>query len=43
MSSFQHQDAIGAERERIDLSIAGFIYGFCLGVGAGLALGLFFA
>lgn len=43
MSSFEHQDAIDAERERIDLSIAGFLYGLVIGLGIGVALATFFA
>ena len=41
MSAFAHPDA--RETERIDVSLAGFIYGLVIGVGIGVALAIFFA
>lgn len=43
MSSFEHQDAMQREQERVDVSLAGFLYGLGLGVGIGVVLATFFS
>lgn len=40
MNSFKHEDEL--EQERVDVSLAGFVYGFFVGIGLGLTLAVFF-